>query len=443
MPAQVSSLKATLVHGVPDGARAGFSAAVTIAGLEPSEPSRVELGETLFADAETASEMQPAKSLAGRHTTVLPRRVAASGPARVEERARFERVGVLGEGAMGHVELARDNDIRRTVAVKRLHAEVQSQESLLRFADEVRIVGQLEHPAIVPVYDVGRDDAGRVFLVMKHISGETMEQIIEKLRGKDPVYAAQYSVEHRVRIFLGVLDAIRYAHARGVIHRDLKPANIMIGRYGEVTVLDWGLAKTIQKDAAPETEPRKHAPVATETHDRRTEQTQIGSLAGTPLYMSPEQAAGRNGDLDERSDIFSLAVIFLEWLSLEHPLSDKTTVTEVLAAIISDKEYVKAALTRAVMSGASAVWMHTVRKGMARDRAERFQSVAEFENELRDILEGRVAIGCHVSLARRTAHEALAWIDRNPRLYMLIFGTVVLTLVGALGFCGYSVVKSL
>src|SRR5215831_10943516 len=105
MPAPVSSLKATLLHGVPDAARGvGFSAAATLAGLEPSAPSRVELGETLFADADTASEMQPAKSLAGRHTTVLPRRTAVSGTAKTEERARFERVGVLGEGAMGHVE---------------------------------------------------------------------------------------------------------------------------------------------------------------------------------------------------------------------------------------------------------------------------------------------------------------------------------------------------
>jgi serine/threonine-protein kinase len=343
---------------------------------------------------------------------------------------------------MGHVELARDNDIRRTVAVKRLHAEVQSQEALLRFADEVRIVGQLEHPAIVPVYDVGRDDAGQVFLVMKHISGETMEQIIEKLRAKDPAYTSQYTVEHRVRIFLGVLDAIRYAHARGVIHRDLKPANIMIGRFGEVTVLDWGLAKTIQKDGAPDPEPRRHDPVATETHDRRTEQTQVGSLAGTPLYMSPEQAAGRNGELDERSDIFSLAVILLEWLSLEHPLADKMTVTEVLGAIISDKEYAKAAVSRAIMSGASAVWMQVILKGMARDRAARYQSAAEFEDDLSDALEGRVAIACHVTLAKRIAYETLAWIDRHPLLYMMIFGSVVLALVGALGFGGWLLVKS-
>ena len=441
MSAPVSSLKATLLHGVPEGARGlGFSAAATLAGLEARPPSHVELGETLFADSDTPADAQPTKTLGGRHTTVLPRRSPVSGAAKVEERARFERVGVLGEGAMGQVELARDNDIRRTVAVKRLHTEVESQESLLRFADEVRIVGQLEHPAIVPVYDVGRDEAGRVFLVMKHISGETMEQIIEKLRAKDPAYAGQYTVEHRVRIFLGVLDAIRYAHARGVIHRDLKPANIMIGRYGEVTVLDWGLAKTIHQDAA-EPEP-SHVPVVTQTHDRRVQETQAGSLAGTPLYMSPEQAAGRNAELDERSDIFSLAVILLEWLCLENPLSDKLTVNEVLAAIISDREYAKSAVSRAIRNGMSARWMRSILKGMARDRADRFQSVAEFEDHLSDTLEGRVTVGCHVTLTRRVVHEVLTWIDRHPALYMIIFGCLLLALVGALGFGGYRLVKT-
>jgi serine/threonine-protein kinase len=158
--------------------------------------------------------------------------------------------------------------------------------------------------------------------------------------------------------------------------------------------------------------------------------------------MSPEHAAGRNDELDERSDIFSLAVILLEWLSLEHPLSDKMTVTEVLGAIISDKEYAKAAVGRAIMSGASAAWMRIIVKGMARDPAERFQSASEFEDDLRDTLEGRVAIGCHVTLAKRTAYETLAWIDRHPMLYMMFFGCVVLALVGALGFGGYQLVKS-
>src|SRR5690349_18340492 len=129
MPAPVSSLKATLLHGVPEGARGpAFSAAATLAGLEARPLPHVELGETLFADSDVPGEMHPSRTLGGRHTTVLPRRSAASGAAKVEERARFERVGVLGEGAMGHVELARDNDIRRTVAVKRLHTEVESQE---------------------------------------------------------------------------------------------------------------------------------------------------------------------------------------------------------------------------------------------------------------------------------------------------------------------------
>jgi serine/threonine protein kinase len=117
-----------------------------------------------------------------------------------------------------------------------------------RFADEVRAVGQLEHPNIVPVHDVGIDETGQHYLVMKYVQGETLESIIEHLAAGDPSYVARFPQEHRARIFLSILQALRYAHGRGIIHRDIKPANIMVGPHGEVTVMDWGLAKTVGRD---------------------------------------------------------------------------------------------------------------------------------------------------------------------------------------------------
>jgi serine/threonine-protein kinase len=415
----------TLRSGAPGGQGPGgpTSLAATLAGLPATPVPPLDLTGTLYAPEASSDAAAPGAvtaTLAGDgRTTVLPRRPRA-GAAAPEKRARFDRVRLLGEGAMGHVELARDNDIRRTVAVKRLHSDGQSEDALLRFADEVRIVGQLEHPSIVPVYDVGRDDAGQVYLVMKHLNGETMEQVIEKLRARDPAYLAQYSIEHRVHLFLGVVDAIRYAHARGVIHRDIKPANIMIGPYGEVTVLDWGIAKPIRRgDSSQGVEPLERTLV--DTHDKRLNETQLGALAGTPLYMSPEQAAGRNDELDERSDVYTLCVVLYEWLSLLHPLKDKKTVTEVLAAVISGEVERSGAGTAAIMAGASPTWINLIGKGLRRDPAERFQSAESLERAIRDVLDGKVKVECHATLTKRVVYEALHWTDRHPLAYLILF----------------------
>jgi len=443
MESNGASIKATLRYGAPTGLGAGGERSVTstLAGLPPTPVMPVDLGETLAADSLEQKDA-PSASLSttmATRTTVLPRR-KTQGTASAEQRPRFDRVRVLGEGGMGQVELARDNDIRRTVALKRLHADVQSEEALLRFADEVRIVGQLEHPAIVPVYDVGRDESGQVYLVMKHLNGETMEQIIDKLQEGDPAYTARYTIEHRVHLFLGVLDAIRYAHARGVIHRDLKPANIMIGPYGEVTVLDWGIAKPIRTEKGQgSTEPLGRTLV--DTQDKRLQETQLGSLAGTPLYMSPEQAAGRNDELDERSDVYSLSVVLFEWLTLGHPLKDKKTVTEVIAAVISGVDVSKVGRD-AVLGGTPAEWVNVIEKGMVRDREARFQSVAEFENAIKAVLDGRCRIECHVTLAKRAAYEFTHWIDRHPMAYGMILMLTVLCLIAGLGYEGYRLVRS-
>jgi len=434
------SIKATLRYGVPgEPPLTGITG--TLVGIAPSPAPQVDLDETL--DAAAAGVALPAQApnvTAAARSTVLPRRKTTS-TATPEQRPRFDRVRLLGEGGMGQVELARDNDIRRTVALKRLHSEVQSEAALLRFADEVRIVGQLEHPSIVPVYDVGRDESGQVYLVMKHLNGETMEQIIDKLRAKDPAYTEKYTHEYRVHLFLGVLDALRFAHSRGVIHRDLKPANVMIGPYGEVTVLDWGIAKPIkQKGETPGAEPLDRT--AVDTQDKRLQETQFGSLAGTPLYMSPEQAAGRNGELDERSDVYSLCVLFYEWLTLQHPLQGVQTVPEVLAAIISGLDLGKVG-DRCVMSGAGAAWAGILCKGLEKDREKRYASVTELEQAVRDVLNGRIQVRCHVTLTKRAAHEVMHWIDRHPLVYTLAFyGSVLALAVGVL-YGGYRGVSAL
>ena len=173
-------------------------------------------------------------------------RIVRSTPkVKPSERQRFEELGLLGEGGMGEVVLAMDHDIARQVSLKRL-PENCDLGRVLRFAEEIRTVGQLEHPNIVPVHDVGVDSAGRYYFVMKHLRGETLESIIARLKAGDAAAHARFTMEVRIQIFLSVLNAMAYAHQQGFIHRDLKPANIMVGPYGEVTVMDWGLAKRIR-----------------------------------------------------------------------------------------------------------------------------------------------------------------------------------------------------
>jgi eukaryotic-like serine/threonine-protein kinase len=442
----IAALKATLVGGISstESLSAVAPAASTLRGPGPSQLAPVDVDATLLHDEVASPALLASATAAGGRTTVLPRRKKTDDQVNLvaEQRPRFDRVRTLGEGAMGQVELARDNDIRRTVAVKRMHTSEASAAALLRFADEVRVVGQLEHPGIVPVYDVGRDDDGQVYLVMKHLDGETMESVIEQLRAGDAAYVQRFSFEQRIHLFLGVLDAIRYAHARGILHRDLKPANIMIGRYGEVTVMDWGIAKPIAPSQPSGAPAEALGRTLIESHDQRLLETQLGSLAGTPLYMSPEQAAGRNDELDGRSDVYALAVVLYEWLVLEHPLIGRTTVTEVLAAIITQDFELAEMNDRARIAGVPLEYMYVVAEAMARDREARTPSVAAMEAQLKRILDGHVPIRCHVTLAKRAANGFTHWVDRHVKLYSLMFAAGMLGALGSIGYGLYRLVRT-
>jgi serine/threonine-protein kinase len=347
--------------------------------------------------------------------TVLPRLVRVGEAVQsTESTQRFVPVRVLGSGGLGEVTLVHDNDIERQVALKRMIGE-QSDELLFRFVQEIRTVGQLEHPNIPPVHDVGVDDDGRHYFVMRYIEGETLEAVIAKLAAGDAAYHAEYTWQRRAEVFLGVLHAMKYAHARGVLHRDLKPANIMIGPYGEVLLMDWGVAKRIGGTDVVSTEPPQTGAVF---------QTQAGSLVGTPAYMSPEQAVGSDR-VDQRSDVYALAAVFYELLTLQHYLPGRTGVAEVLSAIVDDDHVAASYVPHAHQTPVPAELSWYVEKGLAKDPTARWQSVDEMIDELHLTIAGKFRVQCPVTFMKRIGVEAVRFTDRHPTLAMLGLGLLV------------------
>ncbi len=366
--------------------------------------------DTLSGDTHvtsTGTETKPTAS-GGLRGTVLPR-IEWEGPTprvKPSERVRFEELGLLGEGGMGEVVLAVDHDIQREVALKRL-PENCDLGRVLRFVEEIRTVGQLEHPNIVPVHDVGIDATGRYYFVMKHLRGETLESIIGRLKAGDQAACARFTLPVRTQILLSVLSALAHAHQQGFIHRDLKPANIMVGPYGEVTVMDWGLAKRLRGPEAPMTEPAQ-------SRERTVLETQLGAVLGTPFYMSPEQARGEHDTLDERSDLYAAAVVFHELLHLDHYLAGKTELRAVLDGVQRDTPTLHRSSFAPPDRQVPADLDWFLARGLAKDRAARFQSTREMVDELQRIIRGECRVQCHRTFMKRVFSAQQRALDRYP-----------------------------
>ncbi|MFO0956321.1 MAG: serine/threonine-protein kinase [Isosphaeraceae bacterium] len=233
----------------------------------------------------------------------------ASEPGR--GRGRYEVAGELARGGIGVVLKGRDRDLGREVALKVLRAEHANNPAMVRrLVEEAQIGGQLQHPGILPVYELGLDSARRPFFAMKLVRGRTLAALLDEREALDADQG------RFLAIFEAICQAVAYAHARGVIHRDLKPSNVMVGAFGEVQVVDWGLAKVLARggpnSTGPDSGPTAVATVRSGDTDSRSE---AGSILGTPSYMPPEQARGEVDSLDERSDVFSLGAILCEILT--------------------------------------------------------------------------------------------------------------------------------
>lgn len=238
-----------------------------------------------------------------------------------KKKKRYSVIREIARGGMGKVIEVEDNDLRRSVALKVLRKEMLERRDLVeRFLEEAQITGQLEHPNIVPVHEIGVDGRGNLYFTMKLVEGEELSSVLKRLRKKDPSAERAYPLSRLVDVFIKVCEGVSFAHSRGVIHRDLKPANIMVGRFGEVQIMDWGVAKIIgRKEDTADRE------VRSDRQDDDASRTMAGSILGTPSYMSPEQAAGEVNSMGPESDVFSLGVILYEILCLRTPWTAQTS----------------------------------------------------------------------------------------------------------------------
>jgi serine/threonine protein kinase/WD40 repeat protein len=316
---------------------------------------------------------------AGGATAALPRdergtRLALTPQAKTVRGVPGHLLGeIIGAGGMGEVHRARQGSLHRDVALKLLVAErLGCPEDRDRFLREARVLAQLDHPNIVPIYDYGTDAEGRCFYTMKMVRGRTLKAIVADVReGVD-----HWPLEKLLGVFRKVCDAIAFAHSRGVLHRDLKPDNVMVGEFGEVLVMDWGLAGEIK--AAPAVAGSALGQRRGRAIDSDVELTMQGEVLGTPQYMAPEQASAQ-GDLDERADIYALGGILYTILSLRPPVR-KADVQAMLESVRTGQIEPFSAEPEIAMISARKqrippALLAVVRKAMALERAARFASV--------------------------------------------------------------------
>ncbi|MCY3019351.1 MAG: protein kinase [Planctomycetota bacterium] len=391
----------------------------------------------------------------------LPRPVERKIEAAIKPSATDEKYIVEGEiarGGMGVILKAADRDIRRPVAMK-VMLDAKSPKDKARFVEEAQVTGQLEHPNIVPIHELGIDAEGRLFFTMKLVKGKSLGDVLKALKKNDPKAEQDYPLGRLLNAFINICNAMAFAHAKGVVHRDLKPANIMLGDYGEVLVMDWGLAKVVAHFAKLRNEPGDKAvkpehnlakcatdqpPIASSQQsvagsgtDSRDEQlrrvvssvrdeaggqlTMDGTIIGTPHYMPPEQADGKIEEIDARSDIYSLGAMLYEILTLTTPCDGKgifALIKNVSEGNITPPD--QRAPKRNIPKELSAITM----KALARRKEDRYQRVEDLRRDIELFIEGRA-----VSAKEDTFAESVVKLVKRNKTASVVGGLAAAVLL--------------
>jgi len=322
----------------------------------------------------------------------------AAFPLQSGQRLAVERV--IGRGGMGVVHLVRDDRLGRRAALKLTRAT--NPRRSLRFRREAQVTAALDHPSIPPVYEAGRTPDGRDYLLMRYVDGEPLTDVLSELDADRPegAWVGEAAARRLVGALIKVGEAVAYAHEQGVVHRDLKPDNVMVGAFGEVLVMDWGLARVLREDA--EADRRLRGDLGVDVGAGAL--TQDGAVVGTPGFMAPEQARGE--DVDGRADVFGLGAILCHGLTGSPPLTGDTVVEVLQRTLEGDVELGPAA-------GLPPDLRAVLARALAAEREDRYAGAAELVADLRAWLEGR-----RVSVYRyRASEQALRLLRAHPALF--------------------------
>jgi hypothetical protein len=346
-----------------------------------------EIARTLRLDGATIQQLS--KTIAQNpRSTIEPSGVVSDAPGRRALEglgAEREQQGItggltieqtIGQGGMGIVRIATQRSLGRKVAVKTIRPEARTERATLHLLREAWVTGALEHPNIVPVYDLGLDDDGSPIIVLKKIEGVEWATVIANAEEVGKRFGAHDLLEHNLRILVQLCNAVSLAHTRGILHRDLKPENVMIGSFGEVYLVDWGIAVSLEED------PTGRMPYA---------KASGREVAGTPCYMAPEMLG--MGDLSERTDVYLLGAILHEILTGAPP--HQGTFAQIVASIVrAAPEY-----PPDVPPELAAI----AKKAMSRDPVDRFASAEELRKRLEWYLRHRGSLGLSTEASARLA----------------------------------------